>query len=83
MSLTITSDQLRDAGLSECEAQIEIACRLYNAEKISMPTAVRWSGLPRSELEEALLSRGLWLLKPKIEDVQSDITALREMGSTK
>jgi len=83
MSLTITNDQLRDAGLSEGEAQIEIACRLYEAEKISMPTAVRWSGLSRPEFEEALLSRGLWLLRPRIEDIESDIAALREIGPTK
>jgi len=82
MSLTITDNQLLDAGLSVREAQIEIACRLYCAEKLLMPAAVRWSGLPRRQFEEALLSRGLWLVKPRIEDIQSDITALRKTEST-
>jgi hypothetical protein len=34
MTITIPDDILRDAGLTEREALIELACRLYDAEKI-------------------------------------------------
>ena len=41
MPLTISDDLLAKAGLTERDARIEIACRLYDAGKLTMPAATR------------------------------------------
>jgi predicted HTH domain antitoxin len=63
MPIVIPSELLTDVGLSEGEALLEIACRLYDAGKLTMPQATRWAGVTRVELESALLERGLPLVR--------------------
>jgi predicted HTH domain antitoxin len=63
MSIVIPNELLTEAGLSEREALVEIACRLYDAGKLTMPQATRWAGVTRVELESALLDRGLPLVR--------------------
>jgi predicted HTH domain antitoxin len=63
MPLTISDQLLDEAGLSEPEARLEIACRLYDAGKLSMPQATRWAGITRGEFEAALLQRHLPLVR--------------------
>lgn len=63
MSLLFQDDLLSEAGFSEQEARIEIACRLYDAGRLTLPQATRWAGLTRVELEAALLERGLPLIR--------------------
>jgi len=62
MTLTIPDDVLRQTGLTERELLIELACRLYDAEKLSKPAAVQLSGLERADFEDELVKRGLpWI----------------------
>lgn len=63
MPLTITDEMLSAAGLSEDEARLEIACRLYHAKKLSMPEAIRWAGVTRTTFESALIERHLPLIQ--------------------
>lgn len=63
MPLTIPDQLLLDAGLSEGEARLEIACRLYDAGKLTMPQATRWAEVSRVEFETALLDRHLPLVR--------------------
>ena len=63
MPLTISDEMLTDAGLSEAEARVEIACRLYDAGKLAMPEATRWANVSRTEFESALLVRNLPLIR--------------------
>ncbi len=63
MPLTIPDELLRDAGLSEAEARLEIACRLYDAGMLTMPQATTWAAVSRVEFEEGLLSRHLPLVR--------------------
>jgi predicted HTH domain antitoxin len=62
MPLLISDELLQETGLSEREATIEIACRLFAAGRLVMPAATRWTGLSRGEFEQALLDRGLPLV---------------------
>lgn len=62
MPVTITDEMLESAGLSEAEARLEIACRLFGAGRLSLPEATRWAGISRTEFEAALLARGLPLV---------------------
>ena len=63
MPLTIPDNFLIDAGFSEQEARLEIACRLYDAKKLSLPQAGRWAGVSRTEFEAALRERHLPLIR--------------------
>ena len=81
MPLTIPDDLLAAAGLDERNAPIEIACRLYDAGKLSMSGATRWTGLMRAEFEEELLRRGLAIFKPTTADLQQDLETLKRLDS--
>ena len=80
MPLTIGDDLLAEAGLSERDARIEIACRLYDAGKLTMPAATRWAGLGRTQFEEELLRREIAISRPTSEDLKQDLETLRRLG---
>lgn len=80
MPLTITDDMLLSAGLSETEAKLEIACRLYGAAKLSLPEATRWAGVNRTEFEAALLARGLPLVRVDETYWQAEIDNMQRLG---
>ena len=79
MPLTIPDDLLAEAGLSERDARIEIACRLYDACKLPMPAAIRWAGLSRTEFEQELLRRKLPLCRPTSADLKQDLETLQRL----
>ena len=80
MPLTIPDDLLAEAGLSERDARIEIACRLYDAGKLTMPAAARWADLTRTEFEEELLRRKLPICRPTSENLKQDLETLKRLG---
>jgi predicted HTH domain antitoxin len=77
MPLTIPDTVLESASLSEDEARIEIACRLFDVGRLTIGSAVMWTGLTRSEFEDALLERGIPIYRPTVEDLQHDLETLR------
>ena len=80
MPLLIPDEILTDAGLSERAAAIEFACRLYDAQKLTLPAATRWTGLSRTEFEEELLRRNLPLVR--VDDVywQQEMESMQQLG---
>lgn len=80
MPLTIGDDLLAEAGLSERDARIEIACRLYDAGRLAMPAATRWAGLGRTQFEEELLHREIAISRPTSEDLKQDLETLQRLG---
>ena len=80
MPLTISDETLKEAGLSEKEAQIEIACRLYDAGKLQLWPAAKFAGLGRGEFEEQLHQRNIAVYRPTIEDLKQDLETLKSMG---
>ena len=78
MPLTIPDDLLEATGLSEDEARIEIACRLFAAEVIAKGDATRWTGMSRPEFKNALIDRGLpWIIYTE-EALEQDLRTLRK-----
>ena len=59
MPVIISDATLKQAGLTEREALVEIACRLFDAGKLQLWPAAQLAGLSRSEFESALMSRGI------------------------
>ncbi len=57
MPVVISDEFLKQVGLSEREMLIEIACRLFDAEKLALWPAAQLAGLSRSEMEGELLER--------------------------
>ncbi|HEX8523486.1 MAG TPA: UPF0175 family protein [Tepidisphaeraceae bacterium] len=80
MPLTIPDDVLKQVGLSEREALIEFACRLFDAGKISLPMAGKLAQLERPEMERELFQRKIPAYRPTLEDLENDLRALDLLG---
>ena len=68
MTITIPDDILRESGLTEQQVLVELACRLFDAEKIGKGQATRLCGLSRPDFENELYKRGLDLYHMTDED---------------
>jgi predicted HTH domain antitoxin len=81
MPLIIPDELLQEAGLTEEQARVEIACRLFGAGLVSKPAAGKWAGLTRTQFETALLERGLPLVYYTLEDFEQDLRSLAELDA--
>lgn len=79
-TLTVPDDVLREAGLSEHEAVVELACRLFDAGKLTLCSAARLAGLDRVTMEEALTARAIPIYRPTLGDLAQDISTLEHLG---
>jgi predicted HTH domain antitoxin len=80
MPLTISDEVLKQAGLTEREALIEFACRLFDAGKLTLPGAGRLAGLDRPEFETELFRRNIPAYRLTLEDLEKDLAALERLG---
>ena len=80
MPLTISDELLERAELTEKEARVEIACRLFDAEILPIHTARRWAGLERWEMENELAAREIPIYRPRAEDLEEELEVLRNLG---
>ena len=81
MPLLISDEQLQQAGLTEHDARVELACRLFDADRLTLHQAATWAGLDRSWMETALLSRGISVYRFLDEDVEVELAAARRLGA--
>jgi predicted HTH domain antitoxin len=81
MPLTIPDDLLREAGLSEREALVEFACRLFDVGKLPLWSAAKWAGLTRTEFEEELRRRNIPIYRPGLADLADDLSTLDRLGT--
>lgn len=79
MSLTVPDFILESAGLSEREGQVEIACRLFDSQRLTKAAAAKWLGMNRKEFEEELFKRNIPLFRLSEADLQHDIATLRKL----
>lgn len=80
MPVVIPDEALREAGLNPREALVEFACRLFDADKLTLPAAVRLAGLSRVAFEQELRSRGIPIYRPTLKDLEDDMEALNRLG---
>ncbi len=80
MPVVISDEVLQQAGLSEPEAKIEIACRLFDANVLRLWPAAQCAGLSRAEFEAELRSRHIAVYRPTVKDFQADIDAIAKLG---
>lgn len=80
MPLTIPDDILNSAGLNEVDARVEIACRLFEAERLTLWAAAKWVGMSRVQFESELLKRRIPLCRLTPEDLTDDLEAMKQIG---
>jgi predicted HTH domain antitoxin len=80
MPLVIPDEMLREAGLSESEALVEFASRLFDAGKLTLWGAAKLAGLSRVAIEEELRTRQITWLRPEVSDLTEDLAALDRLG---
>ncbi len=79
MPVVIPDEILQLDGLSEREALIEIACRLFDANVIHLPTAGKMAGLTRVEMQTELIKRKIPIHRPTGEDLMEDLETLKQL----
>jgi predicted HTH domain antitoxin len=72
MTISIPDDILREAGLSESDALVELACRLFDAGRLAKESAARLCGLDRVAFERELHRRNLAVYRTTLEDYEQD-----------
>lgn len=80
MPVVISDETLQQAGLTEREALVEIACRLYDAGKLALWPAAKLAGVSRVEFEGELGRRDIAIYRPTPEDFAHDLAALDRLG---
>lgn len=78
MSLHIPDDVLEQAGITEREAVLELACRFFETGRLSLFFAARLAGLTQPEFEDVLLERKIPIYRYTEQDLQSDLKTLRQ-----
>jgi predicted HTH domain antitoxin len=81
MPLTISDETLKKAGLTEREALIEFACRLFDAGRLSVHEAARLVGVERYSFEAELAKRKIPIYRYSEEHLRQDLEALRKLES--
>lgn len=79
MSIVISDKILEQAGLSEQEARIEIACHLFDTGKLALWPAAQLAGLSRGEMEDELISRGIPVYRITSRELAEDLEAIERL----
>jgi predicted HTH domain antitoxin len=80
MPVVISDEILKQAGLTEREAVVEIACRLFDAGKLALWPAAKMAGMGRSEFEAELGRRKIAVYRPTEQDLAEELAALDRLG---
>ena len=80
MTLTIPDELFKTTGLTEQEIRIELACRLFDMERLDLWPAAQLAGLTRVQMESELHKRSIPIYRPTIEEVERDLENLKRMG---
>lgn len=83
MTVNIPDDILKAAGLTERGVLVELACRLFDADRLDFNSAARLAGLSRVELERELLARGLAIVHYSAEEYRQDRETLAHLDAAR
>jgi predicted HTH domain antitoxin len=79
MPVVISDETLQQAGMTEREALIEIACRLFDIGKLRLWPAAKMAGMSRGEFEQELMSRKIPVYRPTLQDFADDVATLERL----
>lgn len=80
MPLTISDEVLKQAGMTEQEARVEIACRLFDAGKLALWPAAQLAGMTRIAFEAELMDRKIPIYRPTLDELVSEQAAMDRLG---
>ncbi len=80
MPLTIPDSLLEQARLTEQDAKTEIACRLFQAHRLSLWQAAQWAQLSRVEMEVELRRRSIPFYEVTEEQISAELAAMDRLG---
>ncbi len=80
MPVVIPDEVLKEAGLSEREVLIEVACRLYDTDRLDLWPAAKLCGLDRLAFINELQRRRIPVFRPSVDDVEHDVETLAKLG---
>ncbi|MBL8874536.1 MAG: UPF0175 family protein [Phycisphaerae bacterium] len=80
MCYHIPDSALRNAGVSEGEARLELACRFFDIGKLDVAAACELAGLDRDSFEAALRERKIAVVRPTVADFEQDLRTLQSWG---
>jgi predicted HTH domain antitoxin len=83
LTLSLSDEVLQQAGMTADEARIEIACRLFDAEKLALWPAAQLAQLSRVEFEDELMKRKIPIYRMTVEEFEKDLETLRQLGRLK
>jgi predicted HTH domain antitoxin len=78
MPLVIPDEVLRAADMSESEARVEVACRFFDAGRLSFGHAADAAGLSHIEFSDALAKRSIPRYRYTSEDLREDRKAVEK-----
>ena len=76
MPVVLSDEVLAEAGLTEQDARIEVACRLFDIGKLHLWPAAQLAEMSRGEFEAALMSRQIPVYRPTVQDIEDDLAAI-------
>jgi predicted HTH domain antitoxin len=79
MPVIISDETLAQAGMTEREALIEIACRLFDASKLHLWPAAKMAGMSRDEFEVELTNRQIPVYRPTLQDLSDDVATIERL----
>lgn len=79
MSVTISDDLLRSAGLSEEEFRREVAVLLFRQDRMTLAQAAKFSGMDRLGFQRLLADRQI-CVHYDLEDFEDDLRTLKDLG---
>lgn len=77
-TLQIPDDVLKQAGITEREAMLELACRLFETGRLSLFFAARLASLSQPEFEDVLLEKKISIYRYTEDDLEDDLRTLRQ-----
>ncbi|MEX2091461.1 MAG: UPF0175 family protein [Pirellulales bacterium] len=79
MPLIISDEDLGRLGMSADEARVEIACRLFDAEKLHLWPAAQLAGMSRVQFEGELMQRKIPIYRPTLADLEAEMKAMEQL----
>lgn len=79
MTLQIPDEILHAASLDERGLLVEMACHLFDMERLSLGPAARLAGLSRTAFEDELHDRGIAVYRYDERELERDMAALAKM----
>ncbi len=82
MPVVISDETLQQAGMTEREVVVEIACRLFDIGKLHLWPAAKMAGMSRAEFEQELIGRKIPICRPTLQDFADDVATLGRLRET-